>query len=187
MNIRSTKQSTVRTGTNSITQPFLAKQLQELASEEEPNIHQPPQSFIVEKHQELPEGKAALLMDEASFISPPVSNDVPEEVSQQRLTRGQYPPSKILESSASRVFPIHKSRMDRKIVRTPLKNNSVCRKQCFLLLMLLSILGVVQAQADCQIMIDWILSMFSGSGTACCTQIGITFVWDRITEMYFSY
>jgi hypothetical protein len=86
MNIHRTKQSTVRTGAISITQPFSAKQLQELASEEEPNI---PQLFIVEKHQELPEGKAALLMDEASFMDPPVSIGAPEEVSQQRHNRGK--------------------------------------------------------------------------------------------------
>jgi hypothetical protein len=95
MNIHSTKQSTVRTGTSITKQPFSAKLLQELASEEEPNI---PQPFVIEKYQKLPEGKAALFMNEASFMSPPVSNDVLEEVSQQRHTRGKYSLSKIFKS-----------------------------------------------------------------------------------------
>jgi hypothetical protein len=101
MNILSTKQSTVRTGASSITQPFSAKLLQEFASEKEPNI---PQPFIVEKHQKLPKGKAALLMNEASFMSPPMPIDAPEEVYQQRHTRGFYSPTKIQESSASRAI-----------------------------------------------------------------------------------
>jgi hypothetical protein len=141
LNILSTKQSTVRTGASSITQPFSAKLLQEFASEKEPNI---PQPFIVEKHQKLPKGKAALLMNEASFISPPVSNDVTEEVSQQRYTRGLYSPTKIQECSAI-VFPIHKSCMDRKIVRKPQKNYFVRRKQSgFLLLMLFKLRQTVR-------------------------------------------
>jgi hypothetical protein len=86
MNIHSTKQRPVRTRASSITQPFSAKQLQELASEELPNI---PQPFVIEKYQKLPEGKAALFMNEASFMDPPVSIGAPEEVSQQRHTRGK--------------------------------------------------------------------------------------------------
>jgi hypothetical protein len=69
----------------------------------------------------------------------------------------------------------------------------------FLLLMMLSILGVVQALTDCQIMHDWLPAMFNGTGIACCEEIiptsscryvhelskcSITCVNDRITQMY---
>jgi hypothetical protein len=184
----STKENTVRTGKSSITQQFSAKQLQELALEELPNI---PQPFIVEKHKKLPKGISALLMNEASFMSPPVSIDVPEEVHQQRHTRGLYSPTKFQESSADRVSPIHKSRGDRKIVRNPLKNYFVRRKQSgFLLLMLLNNMGMVQALTDCQIMKDWLPTMLSGADTSCCSQVEITCAWGvrgRITQMYAIY
>jgi hypothetical protein len=43
-----------------------------------------------------------------------------------------------------------------------------------LLLLMMSILGVVQGLTDCQIMEDWLPTMFDGVGTACCLQSGIT-------------
>jgi hypothetical protein len=58
-----------------------------------------------------------------------------------------------------------------------------------LLLLILSILSVVQALTDCQIMKDWLPDMFDGTGTACCSQPGITCEnvnWGRITGMYVS-
>jgi hypothetical protein len=182
MNIHSTKQSTVRTGASSITQSFPAKQLQKLASEEVPNI---PQPFIVEKHQELPEGKSALLMNEASLMTPPLSAYASDIAIQQRHTRGLYSHTKTQVFSANRpIPPINKSLLDRNIFQKPQKSNTGRRKTSgFLLLVLLSILGVVQSQTDCQIMIDWLPSLFSGTGTACCTQTGITCYWGRIEQM----
>jgi hypothetical protein len=56
-----------------------------------------------------------------------------------------------------------------------------------LLLLMLSILGVVQALTDCQIMNEWLPDMFDG--TACCKQSGISCEqtgWGRITLMYVS-
>jgi hypothetical protein len=53
----------------------------------------------------------------------------------------------------------------------------------FVLLMMLSVIGVAQGASDCQIMIDWLPDMFNGDGTACCSQPGITCQGDRITEM----
>jgi hypothetical protein len=184
MNIHSTKQSTVRTGASRITQSFPAKQLQELASEELPNF---PQTFIVEKQQKLPKGKSAFLMNEASFMSPPVSNDGPDDVTQQRHTRGLYSPTKIQESSAScAISRIPKSRKNGNIVRNPLKSR-LLNSSGFLLLMLLNIMGMVQALTDCQIMKDWLPSMFSGTGTSCCSQTGIKCFGASITEMFVKY
>jgi hypothetical protein len=57
----------------------------------------------------------------------------------------------------------------------------------FILLLLLSIMGVVQALTDCQIMHDWLPGMFDGTGTACCEQSGILCSgsgWGRIKQMY---
>jgi hypothetical protein len=53
----------------------------------------------------------------------------------------------------------------------------------FVLLMMLSVLGVAQGASDCQIMTDWLPEMFNGDGTACCDQQGITCQGDRITQM----
>jgi hypothetical protein len=55
------------------------------------------------------------------------------------------------------------------------------------LLVILSILSVVQALTDCQIMKNWLPEMFDGTGTACCLQPGISCKnggWGRITGMY---
>jgi hypothetical protein len=55
------------------------------------------------------------------------------------------------------------------------------------LLMMLSIVGVVQAISDCQIMNGWLPEMFDGSGDACCAQPGISCTggsWGRIDQMY---
>jgi hypothetical protein len=56
-----------------------------------------------------------------------------------------------------------------------------------LLLFILSILSVVQALTDCQIMKDWLPEMVDGTGSACCSQPGISCKnggWGRIREMY---
>jgi hypothetical protein len=54
----------------------------------------------------------------------------------------------------------------------------------FVLLMMLSVIGVAQGLSDCQIMFDWLPDMYNGDGIACCSQPGITCQGDRITEMY---
>jgi hypothetical protein len=37
---------------------------------------------------------------------------------------------------------------------------------------------------DCVIMNAWLPAMFSGTGTTCCDETGVTCVDDRITELY---
>jgi hypothetical protein len=56
----------------------------------------------------------------------------------------------------------------------------------FHLLLLMSLPGLVQGITDCQIMEDWLPAMFTGAGTACCDQDGITCTggsFGRITHM----
>jgi hypothetical protein len=53
----------------------------------------------------------------------------------------------------------------------------------FILLVILSVFGVVQGLTDCQIMKDWLPKLFSGEGTACCSQAGLNCIDDRISVM----
>jgi hypothetical protein len=56
-----------------------------------------------------------------------------------------------------------------------------------LFLLMVSVMGVVQALTDCLIMHDWLPDIFDGTGTACCEHSGITCsggAWGRITAMY---
>jgi hypothetical protein len=56
-----------------------------------------------------------------------------------------------------------------------------------LLLFIQSILSVVQALTDCQIMKNWLPEMFDGTGTDCCSHLGIICQnggWGRIKGMY---
>jgi hypothetical protein len=57
------------------------------------------------------------------------------------------------------------------------------KSRVFLLIIMLSVLGVVQAMTGCQIMNDWLPDMFNGTGKTCCEEIGIICVDGRITEM----
>jgi hypothetical protein len=68
---------------------------------------------------------------------------------------------------------------DRRIVRKHLKSNSF-RPLRLILLNMLNFLSVVQALTDCQIMHAWLPAMFDGSGSACCSQTGITCYWGGL-------
>jgi hypothetical protein len=78
--------------------------------------------------------------------------------------------------------------MSRPIVRNPRRISSRRAKTCWmLLLVMLNILGVVQALTDCQVLHEWLPYMFDGTGTACCEQSGISCSggsYGRITWMY---
>jgi hypothetical protein len=68
------------------------------------------------------------------------------------------------------------------------KKNRGCYASGFYLLLMMSFMAVVQGLSDCQIMEDWLPTMFTGAGTACCDQAGITCSgfssFGRIIRMY---
>jgi hypothetical protein len=77
--------------------------------------------------------------------------------------------------------------MDRNIARK-FQNNTFGRGKTgwILLILMINILGIVQALTDCQIMNEWLPEMFDGTGSACCVQSGISCTggsWGRINQM----
>jgi hypothetical protein len=106
----------------------------------------------------------------------------------EKKSRGKIFPAKKKGSDGSRDSSNISKRLDRHIVRKSRMISSGRRKTPWILLLLMmSILGVVQALTDCQIMHEWLPEMFDGTGTVCCEQSGIKCDWGsrgRITEMY---
>jgi hypothetical protein len=143
-----------------------------------------PLSFASEKHQEqdkengtlnLDANKTKLIRPYFNIKKPPVAIRDTGGTARQRhavgKTRGEYPSAKIQDSDGSR----RKSQQFSSVRGKPL---------CFLLLLMLSILGVVQALTDCQIMNEWLPEMFDGTGTACCEHSGISCTGGRLEQMY---
>jgi hypothetical protein len=101
-------------------------------------------------------------------------------------TRGEYSPAS--QCDVSRVSPFLQDRKERSITRQNQKSTSGRGKTGWiLLLVMINILGVVQALTDCQIMHEFQPAIFDGSGSACCAQADITCndgSWGRITHLY---
>jgi hypothetical protein len=113
-----------------------------------------------------------------SLRRPTRSSDNGQQIPALEITRGElfsFVPEECVRSS--------------NIERQRSRTTQYCRSarghektSCFLLLIILSILGVAQALTDCKIIHDWIPSRFNE--TSCCEQSGITCVAGRITKMY---
>jgi hypothetical protein len=218
MTLYCTQESAVPRTTSIIPVHFLTNQRQELVQEEELNI---PQYFAAEKRQELePEEERILRRNEentregmrelssndantklictnSSMLIQSVFFELDNTTHEPRAegnTRDEYSRSKAQESG-KRVYRKHPTKNAGQRSQAP----SYCmfpigKPSLILLLMMLSILGVVQALTGCQIVHDWLPDIFNGSGTACCDQIvtkcyttstkcGITCVDGRITQM----
>jgi hypothetical protein len=202
MTLYCTQESAVPKTTSIIPMHFLTNQCQELVQVEELNI---PQYFAAEKRQELEPEEGQLLrrneensregMRELSskLISANSSiliqsvffelDNATHEPQAEGNTRDEYSRSKAHESG---------KRVDRKHPTKNADQRSQAPSYCMfpigkpswiLLLMMLSILGVVQALTDCKIVKNWLPDVFNGTGTACCAQSGVTCVDDRITQM----
>jgi hypothetical protein len=151
------------------------------------------QSFTTKKRQDPDEEMGTLgikdanktkvvrsILNSSASVNPSESSTHQRQAAKKR--RGKYSPSKNQGSDGGRV----KERKDRNIVRKSRMISSVRGiPSWILILLMLSILDVVQALTDCQIMHDWLPKMFDG--TACCKHSHITCHqgdWGRITAMY---
>jgi hypothetical protein len=156
-----------------------------------------PQFFTTKKRQDPDEEMGTIRMKDAnktkvvrSILNSSVAVNPSDCSTHQRQAarkrKGKYSLAKNQGSDGGRVSSV-KERKDRNIIRKPRMISSVRVKPSgILLLLMLSILSVVQALSDCQIMHKWLPEMFDGSGIACCEQSGIGCVTGRITELYVS-
>jgi hypothetical protein len=155
-----------------------------------------PRSFAAEKRQEHEDEKGTPPMISAkttrqvrycsSSSNPSSLTPVLVDATHHRPAVNK-PGGKNQDSAGSCVYSILKNRKDRHIVKK-FRNGSSRRgnpaASWILVLMMLNILGLVQAMTDCQIMHEWLPEMFSGSGKACCDQSFITCFGASITSMY---
>jgi hypothetical protein len=156
-----------------------------------------PQSFTTKKRQEPDEEMGTLRMKDEkktkvvrSILNSPVAVNQSDCSNHQRQAaqkqRGKYSLAKNQGSDGGRVSSV-KERKDRNIIRKPRMISFVRVKPSGIsLLLMLSILSVVQALSDCQIMHKWLPEMFDGSRIACCEQSGISCSGGRITGLYAS-
>jgi hypothetical protein len=150
-----------------------------------------PQSFTTKKPQEPDEEMGTLRMKDAnntkvvrSILNSSEAANPSDRSTHQRQAakkrRGKYSLAKNQGSDGGRV----KERKDRSIVRKPRMISYIRVKTSgILLLFMLSILSVVQALTDCQIMHEFQPAMFDGTGSKCCGQSGISCGSGRIEQM----
>jgi hypothetical protein len=174
--------------TSGIPVTLTTMQGEELVLEKELRI---PRPFAAESGRVLVEGKGVLAVNDACSSRGIESQESFDSPSADKLRK--------VSSVSRRVSPSLKESMGRNNIRIPLTSAMKRQRRTtvgatgsgkftgFLLLVMLSILGVAQALTGCQIMNDWLPKRFTGVGIACCDQDGITCVGGNITEMYINF
>jgi hypothetical protein len=153
-----------------------------------------PQSFTTKKLQEPDEEMGTLCIKDAnktkvvqSTLNSSAAVNQSDSSTHRRQAakkrRGKFSLTKNQGSDGGRVSSVKECK-DRNIIWKPQRSTFMRGTSVwFLLLLMLSILSVVQALTDCQIMHEWLPDMFDGTVTVCCKHSGISCGGGRINQM----